>query len=42
MRLCDHPDGGLLVHRGPTAGRDGSPPGPPFPLVWHHAIQRRK
>ncbi|XP_068173024.1 Na(+)/citrate cotransporter isoform X2 [Antennarius striatus] len=41
MCLCDHPNGGLLVHRSPATGCDSSPPSPPFPFVWHNAIQRR-
>lgn len=40
MRLCNNPDGGLLVHRGPTTSCDRSPPSPPLPLIWHHAVQR--
>lgn len=42
MCLCDHPDGHLLVHRGPSSGRDGAPPGAPFPSLWHHGVERRE
>lgn len=40
MCLCDHPDGRLLVHRSASSGRDGAPPGAPFPSLWHHAVKR--
>lgn len=42
MCLCDHPDGRLLVHRGPPPGCDGAPPGAPFPSLWHHGVERRE
>lgn len=40
MCLCNNPDGGLLVHRGPTTSCDSSPPSPSLPLIWHHGVQR--
>lgn len=42
MCLCDHPDGCLLVHRGPSSGCDGAPPGAPFSSLWHHGVERRE
>lgn len=42
MCLCDHPHGRLLVHRGPSSGRDGAPPSAPFPSLWHHGVERRE
>lgn len=42
MCLCDHPDGRLLVHGGPSSGHDGAPPGAPFPSLWHHGVKRRE
>lgn len=40
MCLRDHSDGRLLVLRGAATVCDGAAPSPPFPLVWHHGIQR--
>lgn len=42
MCLCDHPDGHLLVHRGPSSGGDGAPTSAPFPSLWHHGVERRE
>ena len=42
MCVCDRADGSLLVHGGPASGCDGSPPCPPVPPVWHHAIEGGK
>lgn len=42
MCLRDHPDGGVLVHRGSTAGYNGAAPSRPLPPFRHHAIQRCK
>lgn len=42
MCLCDHPDGRLLVHRGPSSGCDGAPPSAPFPSLRHHGVEKRE
>lgn len=42
MCLCDHHDGGLLVHGGAALGHHRPPPGPPLPSVWHHEVPRRE
>lgn len=42
MRLCDHPHGGVLVHRGPPAGSDGFAPCPPLPALWRHGVPECK